>query len=158
MAKLHVTIAKSNKPSPKYTGPRKIISASSGNKFQLQNIHDGEVVIKHFNDLKKSKLSDINSTDKVTENSPETLESMNNGVPKLDSGHLDVTAEATKEQSANVNDYKKKLKSFVRNVNTIKNDVDEWEKKLINEHSWNIKNTDEFGQEGMLMYNKKRSN
>ncbi len=109
MAKLQVTLAKSNKLSHKYTGPYKIISAASGNKFQLQNIHDGEVVMRHFNDLKKSKLSEINSTDKVTENSPETLESMNNGVAKLDSGHIDVTAEATKEQDANVNYYKKKL-------------------------------------------------
>ena len=87
-----------------------------------------------------------NSLVKVNEDSPGTSGDRDKNVPNTDRGNLNVTNE---EQDTNVNDYKKKLRSFVKNVNIINEDVNEWEKNIINEHIWNIMNSDESKEERM---------
>ncbi len=84
MAKLHVPVANINKLSPKYTGPYKVVSAASGNKFQLE-LNDGELVIRHFNDLKMasglySNINSSNNDNKMFEDSPGNLVNKKNNV------------------------------------------------------------------------------
>ncbi len=55
MAKLHVPIANSNKLSPRFTGPYKIIAVANGNKYKIQHLETGETSIRHVEDLKESK-------------------------------------------------------------------------------------------------------
>ncbi len=83
MAKLCVPLAESNKLSPKFSGPHKIIARDIGNKFKIQHLRNGEVTIQHFNDLEKAKLSDQNTvfikeSENITENSPENSEDAEN--------------------------------------------------------------------------------
>ncbi len=59
MAKLHVPIANSNKLSPKFTGPYKIIEVATENEFYIQNLETGEISIRYVNYLKKAYMTDI---------------------------------------------------------------------------------------------------
>ncbi len=58
MAKLHVPIANSNKLSPRFTGPYKIIAVANWNKYKIQHIEIGETSIRHVDDLKKANMRD----------------------------------------------------------------------------------------------------
>ncbi len=58
IAKLHVPIAKSNKLSPIFTDPYKIIEVANGNKYEIQHIETGETSIRHVDDLKKVNMTD----------------------------------------------------------------------------------------------------
>ncbi len=49
MAKIHVPVGTSNKPSPQFTDPYKVIETAGGNKFKVQHLHTGEVQLKHIN-------------------------------------------------------------------------------------------------------------
>ena len=62
MAKLQVPIARSNKFSPKFSGPQKVIEIASGNKFKIQHTQSGEVTIRHVDDLKRAHLTDRHRT------------------------------------------------------------------------------------------------
>ncbi len=144
MAKLHVPVANSNKLSPKYTGPYKVLSAASGNKYQLEHLNDGDLVIRHFNDLKMASglNSNINLSNKdntMFEDSPGNLVNRENNVQDTDN---DNSANATNEQDDNVNEYRKKLRSHVRNVNTV-NDETEWQRNFLNEIVWKIAHTED---------------
>lgn len=57
MAKIHVPIGTSNKLSPKFTGPYKVIETAGGNKFKVQHIHSGEVQIRHLDELKHISMT-----------------------------------------------------------------------------------------------------
>ena len=59
MAKLHTPVGNSNKLSPKFTGPYKVIETATGNKYKIQHVTTGEVFIKHVDDLKKENMEDI---------------------------------------------------------------------------------------------------
>ena len=153
MAKLHVPVANSNKLSPKYTGPYKVLSAASGNKFQLKHLHDGEVVIRHFNDLKmasglNSSTNSSNNDNKMFENPPENLVNRDNDVQDSDNEN---STNVTNEQNDNVNEYRKKLRNYVKNVNFISDSADEWERIVTNEHISNIINSKEFEEEEKLI-------
>lgn len=144
MAKLHVPVANSNKLSPKYTGPYKVLSAASGNKFQLKHLHDGEVVIRHFNDLKmasglNSNTNLTNKDNEILENSPGNLENRDNVVQDLGN---EKSTNVTNEQDNNVNEYRKKLRSHVRDVNTVSDEI-EWQRNLLNEATWKISHTED---------------
>ena len=62
--------------SPTFSGSHKIIAPDTGNKFKIQHLQNGEVTIRHFNDLKREKLLNgravpIEDEHINTENSPE---------------------------------------------------------------------------------------
>ena len=57
MAKIHVPIGTSNKLSPKFTGPYKVIESASGNKFKIQHLRTGEVQIRHIDEMKHINMS-----------------------------------------------------------------------------------------------------
>ncbi len=141
MAKLHIPIANSNKLSPKYTGPYKVLSAASGNKFQLKHLKNGDVVIRHFNDLKmasglNSNTNSTNNGNEIFKNSPGSLVDRDNDVQGTDNEN------SANEQDDNVNEYRKKLRSHVRNVNTVNERV-EGHRNLLNETVWKIAHTED---------------
>ncbi len=133
MSKLHVPIANSNKLSPKYTGPYKVISAASGNKFQLQNLKDGEVVVKHSDDLKLtsglSSESPLSSNDNnMSNDSPGNLVNNTNG-----NKNDNVSNSNSEEQDKNkVDEYRKKLRSHTKYVNVLNdiNDIEQWKSNV----------------------------
>ena len=93
MAKLHVPVASSNKLSPKFTGPHRIIDTAGGNKYRIQNLGTLEVTIRHADDLKKVNMEvdltvfqpDIESEEKHAET--ETEQEDNDLIDDTDESH-----------------------------------------------------------------------
>ncbi len=56
MAKLHVPVASSNKLSPRFTGPYRVVDNEGGNKYKIQDLKSLEVTIRHADDLKKVNM------------------------------------------------------------------------------------------------------
>ncbi len=56
MAKLHVPVASSNKLSPRFTGPYRVVENAGGNKYKIQDLKSLEVTIRHADDLKKVNM------------------------------------------------------------------------------------------------------
>ncbi len=76
----------------------------------------------------KSNIN-LSNKDKMFEDSPGNLVNSKDKVQDTDNDH---SANAINEQDDNVNEYRKKLRSHVRNVNTV-NDEIEWQKNFLNE-------------------------
>lgn len=68
---------------------------------------------------------------------PESLLNRDNDVQGTD---IENSANATNEQDDNVNEYRKKLRSHVRNVNTVNEGI-ECQRNLLNETVWKIAHT-----------------
>ncbi len=56
MTKIHVPVGISNKLSPKFTGPFKVIERAWGNKFKV-HVHTGEVQVRHLDELKHINMA-----------------------------------------------------------------------------------------------------
>ena len=58
MVKLHTPIGNSNKLSPQFKGPYKVIAPDSGNKFKIRHLETGDISIRHADELKLTHLKD----------------------------------------------------------------------------------------------------
>ncbi len=67
MTKLHVPIANSNKLSPKFDGPYKVTGIASGNKYRIQHLETGEVIIRRVDDLKRTNMTSKNIDETETD-------------------------------------------------------------------------------------------
>ncbi len=56
MAKHHVPVASSNKPSPRFTGPYRVVENAGGNEYKIHDLKSLEVTIRHADDLKKVNM------------------------------------------------------------------------------------------------------
>ncbi len=52
MVKLHTPLGNSNKLSPKFKGPYKVVAKDSGNKFKIRHLETGDISVSHSNELK----------------------------------------------------------------------------------------------------------
>ena len=107
MAKIHVPIANSNKLSPRFTGPFKIIEVASGNKYKVQDINTGETSIRHVDDLKKVNMTDTEAT--IPANNEEQVE-RDTQISRKDEDLLN-------DHNEN-HEYKRKLRSYTRDKPT----------------------------------------
>ncbi len=57
MTKIHVPVGISNKLSPKFTGPFKVIETTGGNKFKVQHVHTVEVQVRYLDELKHINMA-----------------------------------------------------------------------------------------------------
>jgi len=107
MAKLHVPVANSNKLSPRFTGPYKIIANTTGNKFKIQHIETGEVTIRHADDLKITRmLKETHEPELYPENN--TANDPNEDIQSTNTDMLDDTNET--------HEYRKKLRSHYKEL------------------------------------------
>ncbi len=61
MVKLHTPSGNSNKLSPKFTGPFKIIAPDSVNKFKVQHLETGDISVRHADELKQTIMNEIDT-------------------------------------------------------------------------------------------------
>ncbi len=93
MAKLHVPVASSNKLSPRFTGPHRIVDKASGNKYKIQNVKKLEVTIRHAGDLKKVNMvvnltaSQLDTENEETEAQTESDSEENDVINNTDEAH-----------------------------------------------------------------------
>ncbi len=57
MVKLHTPIGNSNKLSPKFKDPYKVIAQDSGNKFKVQELASGDISVRHVDELKLKHMT-----------------------------------------------------------------------------------------------------
>ncbi len=107
MAKLHVTIANSNKLTPSFTGPYKITEVANGNKYKIQHIETGETSIRHVVDLKKANMT---GTEIIIANGDEEDNEKETGVKEKDAGIIN-------DHNEN-HEYGRKLRSYSRDNTT----------------------------------------
>ena len=106
---------------PKFSRPHKIIAPDTGNKFKIQHLQNGEVTIRHFNDLKRVKLLNgravtIEDENINTENSPENSEDIEKELFSDDN-------ESTGNTESN--EYKRKLRSYRMELCTIEDKTEQ---------------------------------
>ena len=58
MVKLHTPIGNSNKLSPQFKGPYKVIAPDSGNKFKVRHLETGDISVRHADELKLTHMKD----------------------------------------------------------------------------------------------------
>ncbi len=93
MVKLHVPMASSNKLSPKFTGPHRIVDKVGGNKYKIQNVKTLEVTIRHADDLKKVNMevnltaSQLDTENEETDAKPESDTEENDDIDDTDEIH-----------------------------------------------------------------------
>ena len=110
MAKLHVPVADSNKLSPRFTGPYKVIETAGGNKLRIQNIETGEVYIRHVDDLKQSNMQ-ITDGDTPRDQTDEIHHNDRPDEP-IGNAHNDDLIDDTNECHI----YRKKLRSHAKEI------------------------------------------
>ncbi len=49
----------SNKLSPKFKGPYKVIAQDSGNKFKVQELASGDISVRHVDELKLTHMTEF---------------------------------------------------------------------------------------------------
>ncbi len=57
MVKLHTPIGNSNKLSPKFKGPYKVVTKYSINKFKIRHLETGDISVSHADELKKTTMN-----------------------------------------------------------------------------------------------------
>ncbi len=72
MVKLHTPLGNSNKLSPKFKGPYKVVATDSGNKFKIRHVETADVSVSHADELKKT------NTNEFDEHTPIYSEETNN--------------------------------------------------------------------------------
>ncbi len=72
LVKLHTPIGNSNKLSPQFKGPHKVIAPDTGNKFKIRHLETGDVIVRHADELKQTHMNNYEEhkeiQDTVTEN------------------------------------------------------------------------------------------
>ncbi len=104
MAKLHVPVASSNKLSPRFTGPHRIVDKAGGNKYKIQNVKTQEVTIRHADNLKK-----VNMKADLTASGPDTENEEIDAQTELDSDDNNVIVDTDETY-----EYRKKLRSHTQ--------------------------------------------
>ncbi len=59
MVKLHTPIGNSNKLSPKFKGPYKVIAPDSGNKFTIRYLETGDISVRHADEHKQTNMNEF---------------------------------------------------------------------------------------------------
>ncbi len=60
MVKLHTPLGNSNKLSPKFKSPYKVVATDSGNKFKIRHLETGYISVSHADELKKTNMNEFN--------------------------------------------------------------------------------------------------
>ncbi len=103
MVWLHTLVASSNKLSPKFTGPYKIVEKPGGKKYKIQNLKTLEVTIRHADDLKKFNMEvDVD----LAASQPESENEETDRQAESDSEDNDAI-----DDTDEIHDYRKKLRS-----------------------------------------------
>ncbi len=59
MVKLHTPLGNSNKLSPKFKGPYKVIATDSGNKLKIRHLENGDTSVSHADELKQTNMNEF---------------------------------------------------------------------------------------------------
>ncbi len=59
MVKLHTPLGNSNKLSPQFKGPYKVVATDSGNKFKIRHLETGDISVSHADELKKTNMNEF---------------------------------------------------------------------------------------------------
>ncbi len=59
MVKLHTPLGNSNKVSPKFNAPYKVVATDSGNKFKIRQLETGDISVSHADELKKTTMNEF---------------------------------------------------------------------------------------------------
>ncbi len=60
MGKLHTPLGNSNKLSPKFMGPYKVVATDSGNKFKIRHLETGDISVSHADErLKQTNMNEF---------------------------------------------------------------------------------------------------
>ncbi len=59
MVKLHTPLGNSNKLSPKFKGPYKVVATDIGNKFKIWHLETSDIIVSHADELKRTKMNEF---------------------------------------------------------------------------------------------------
>ncbi len=59
MVKLHTPLGNSNKLSPKFKGPYKVVARDSENKVKIRHLESGDISVSHADELKKTNMNEF---------------------------------------------------------------------------------------------------
>ncbi len=59
MVKLHMPLGNSNKFSPKFKDPYKVVATDSGNKFKIRHLETGDISVSHADELKRANMNEF---------------------------------------------------------------------------------------------------
>ncbi len=119
MVKLHTPIGNSNKLSPKFKGPYKVIAPDSGNKFTIRYLETGDISVRHADELKQTNMNEfgeyavIDSDETNSTETDKTETDTNNVETGTDSAQTETSHHAADDES---HDYRKKLRSHRKQV------------------------------------------
>ncbi len=97
MVKLHTPLGNSNKLSPKFTGPFKIIAPDSGNKFKVQHLETSDISLRHADELKQTNMNEIDEHTLI-----DSDEAGNTDTDKAESetNHVETGTDRTKSETS----------------------------------------------------------
>ena len=118
MVRLHTPIAESNKLSPKFSGPYRVIEVAGGNKYRLRHIESGDTCVKHVDDLKRTSIDREHINDHTNDTSNEQTEA-NKTIEQEDNETMKDT-----DESESQGNYRNKLRSYNK-INVVISEEDE---------------------------------
>ncbi len=92
MVKLHTPLGNSNKLSPKFKGPYKVVTTDSGNKFKLRHLENGDISVSHADELKKTNMNEFDETDEETDNAETRADEAQTGTDSAQTGTSNTTS------------------------------------------------------------------
>ena len=91
MIKLHTPIGNSNKLSPQFKGPYKVLQPDSGNKFKVRHLETGEISVRHVDELKLTHMKENEDNEEthntITENTQSITEASNKNTELENESH-----------------------------------------------------------------------
>ncbi len=68
MVKLHTPLGNSNKLSPKFKGPYKVLEPDSGNKFKIKHLETSDISVRHADELKQTNMNELGENTVIDSN------------------------------------------------------------------------------------------
>ncbi len=65
MIKLHTPVGNSNKLSPQFKGPYKVIAPDTGNKFKIRHLETGDVSVRHADELEQTHINNYEENKEI---------------------------------------------------------------------------------------------